>query len=385
VACDLAPAEQPAAAEKAGAQVKAEPKAKKAAKDPKPRPGPTPSKERQTPRGGSRAAPPHTAPKGTIGGKTFAPDTVLLLENSDGAKLVFSQREPKRERWRCEEPLGDTKLEVSLYRAIPDWVPSRAVEAELRDFGTSGFDSSESPAGTARIVLSKKDPGEFALAGSIELASSDGTWKLAGEFVGEYCPTKAVERETPAPLSGMPWGLGAVAADALPRDQLAAVIAGHPSPIAHVTVRDVERDGQRRTELVFFAESPPEPCAARPAGGGLTTYADDGSIASRDVAPFRIDSFRIELAGTLAAGDRLSGTYDGSDADARAQIADADLGVFEPDGYRRWKYWQYYSAARAVDQLTNQRRYARVYLALPDDGRSMLVGAFEAKRCPALP
>jgi hypothetical protein len=130
---------------------------------------------------------------------------------------------------------------------------------------------------------------------------------------------------------------------------------------------------------------PPDPCSPRPERTGLTSYHDDGSIASRDVEPFRIDTIRIELADAQAAGARLAGHTNGNDPDARTQITDADLHVFELDGYRAWRYWQYYSSALAIDEADDTRIKARVYLALPDAGKSMLVGAFEAKRCPAAP
>jgi hypothetical protein len=358
-----------------------EPPAKKTADSAKEAPAETPPPVRA----GSRAVPPHAAPKGTLGGRSFAPDVVMLIENSDGAKLLFSQRSPKRERWRCEEPLGDSEVEISIYRNIPDWTTAQPVDAVLTDFGGTSIGSGSNPPGKARITLTKKDAATFTLAGKLELASDDGTWKLAGDFVGEYCPTKGVERESPEPLSGMPWGLTAVSADAVPKEPLAAFIAGKSTRIAHVNAREVLHDGLRRTELIFFAEMPPDPCSPRPERTGLTSFADDGSIASRDVEPFRIDTLRIELADAPTAGARLAGLVNGNDPDARTQITDADLHVFETDGYRAWRYWQYFSAALAVDEVTDASIKARVYLALPDDGKSMLVGAFEAKRCPAVP
>jgi hypothetical protein len=108
-----------------------------------------------------------------------------------------------------------------------------------------------------------------------------------------------------------------------------------------------------------------------------------GSLADKDGPTFQADNFGIDLTAVPAAGAALTGhAAQGSD-DKKDQIIDADLDVFEPDGYRGWRYSQYYSAALAIDAVTDTEVTARVQLSLPDDGKSMLVGAFTAKRCPA--
>ena len=58
------------------------------------------------------------------------------------------------------------------------------------------------------------------------------------------------------------------------------------------------------------------------------------------------------------------------------------INLFEPDGARAWRYAQYFSAALAVDGVTDAEVRARVGLSLPDQGKSALAGAFTAKRCP---
>ena len=57
--------------------------------------------------------------------------------------------------------------------------------------------------------------------------------------------------------------------------------------------------------------------------------------------------------------------------------------VFEDDGYRSWRYAQYFSAALHFDDVDAEHVTGSVYLALPDSGKSMLAGAFDAKRCPS--
>jgi hypothetical protein len=335
---------------------------------------------------GSLTAPAHIVPAGTVAGKAFTPDVVILNEASAGAKLGFYQRKDerkKRERWRCEEPLIDADTEVTAYRKADDWKPGSKVEIPLEDFGITGVDFGAKPKGKAIITIAKRDAATFRVEGSIELSSDDGAFKLSGPFAGDYCPMKGVARETPEPLAGMAWSLDPMSPDKVVKTPIASIIAGEPAPIAHVTVRERKRLDKLVTEIVFFRDMPPDACSERPAGGWMTTYKDDGRIAMRDGPKFRDDSFAIYLAAAPKAGDKIAGMKNGSKEDAK-DIVDADLQAFEADGYRSWSYAQYFSAALVVDEADDKAMKGRVYLALPDIGKSELAGAFSAVRCPPL-
>ncbi|MBA3459854.1 MAG: hypothetical protein H0T46_07825 [Deltaproteobacteria bacterium] len=329
--------------------------------------------------------PRHTAPSGTIAGKPFAPTVVMLLENSDGGKLGFYSTTDRelRDRQRCEEPMGSAStFELTKYEPITDWQIGKAIASEASGWGATGVDWNAKPKATAKVTLSKKDPTSFTVAGTIEIAG-DG-WNLTGPFQGDYCPTKSVKREDkPAPLAGQPWTMAPVAATAPPKTPLEAIAAGAAAKIAHVTLREVPyHDGTKRQRFVFYTAMPPQPCMARPEGGHMRVYSHDELVAA-DKPTVRIDNFSLDLTAVPIAGAALTGNYHHKHGEKRDQIIDADLQVFEPDGYRGWRYSQYYSAALAIDSVSDTEVQARVVLSLPDDGSSMLVGAFTAKRCPA--
>jgi hypothetical protein len=331
------------------------------------------------------AQPRHTAPSGTIAGKPFAPTVVLLLDNSDGGKLGFYAATDRelRDRQRCEEPMGSAStFELEKYEPIADWQVGKAITSEAGGWGATGVDWNAKPKATAKVTLSKRDPASFTVAGTIEIAG-DG-WNLTGPFQGEYCPTKAVKRaDKPAPLAGQPWTMAPVAATAPPKTPLEAIAAGTPAKIAHVTLREVPyHDGTKRQRFVFYTAMPPEPCMTRPEGGHLRVYSHD-ELVTADKPPLQIDSFSLDLTALPVAGAALTGNYHHQHGEKRDQIIDADLQVFEPDGFRGWRYSQYYSAALAVDGVTDTEVQARIVLSLPDDGKSMLAGSFTAKRCPA--
>jgi hypothetical protein len=325
----------------------------------------------------------HTVPKGTIAGKPFAPTHVLLVETSDGGKLGFyaASEQAAHDRFRCEEPMGsDSAFELTKYHRTADWIVGQTLESDLDAWSATSVDGSTPPKGTARVTLSVKDPKSFKVAGKIEI-KGDG-WDFTGPFAGEYCPTKAVERAKPEPLAGMEWTMAPVDPAKLPTTPLAAVVAGAPASIAHVTLRQVPyHDGSVRQRLIFYAGKPPDPCAPRPEGGHGRVYSF-GKLVKVDKPAFQIDSFSIDLVAPPAAGATLAGNYHHEHGEKKDQIIDADLQVFEPDGYRSWQYSQYYSAAMAIDAVTDTEVKARVYLALPDQGKSMLAGAFTATRCP---
>ncbi len=325
----------------------------------------------------------HKAPSGTIAGKPFAPTHVLLLESSDGAKLGFyavSER-GRQNRQRCDEPMGsDSELELATaYLPLADWQAGKTVELPLKDWSATGVEWNAEPPGSARVTLTVKDAKTFKIAGTIELAGGD--WKLSGPFDGEYCPTKVFARDKPEPVNGMAWTLEPVDPGKLPATPAQAIIAGTPAKIAHVTARQVQRHDGPRHELVFLAGAPAEPCAERPRGGRMDVYSQ-GKRVSREQAASRHDSFSIDLAAEPAAGAALTGNYHHQHGDNRTQITSADLQAFEPDGTRSWTYGQYFSAALAIDAVTDRELRGRVYLALPDQGKSTVVGAFTAIRCP---
>jgi hypothetical protein len=328
--------------------------------------------------------PRHTAPSGTIAGKPFAPTVVVMAESSDGGKLGFyaaTERE-LRDRQRCEEPMGSAStFELTKYEAINDWQVGKTITSETSGWGATGVDWNAKPKVTAKVTLSKKDATSFTVAGTIEIAG-DG-WNLTGPFQGDYCPTKSVKRDDkPAPLASQRWAMAPVTA-APPKTPIESIVAGTPGKIVHVTLREVPyHDGTKRQRFVFYTAMPPEPCTARPEGGHGRVYSHD-ELISVDKPAFQTDNFSLDLTAVPVAGTTLTGNYHHEHGEKRDQIIDADLQVFEPDGFRSWRYAQYYSAALAIDSVTDTEVHARVVLSLPDDGKSMLAGAFTAKRCPA--
>jgi hypothetical protein len=334
---------------------------------------------------GGPATPRHVAPAGTIGGKPFAPTVVVLAETSDGGRLGLyaATAVELRDRQRCDEPIGSAStFEITKYEAIADWKIGAPVTSQLDGWSATGVDWNAKPKGAAKITLSKKDPKTFTVAGTIEM-EGDG-WKLVGPFEGDYCPTKSRPRgDKPEPLAGAPWTMAPIpAAAAPPQAPIEAIVAGEPAKIAHVTLREVPyHDGTKRQRFIFYTAMPPEPCAARPDGSRSRLYSGDKLLAT-ETAAFRIDNFSLDLTAAPVAGAALVGNYHHDHGEKKDQIVDADLQVFEPDGARAWRYAQYFSAALAVDGVTDTEVRARVQLSLPDQGKSALVGAFTAKRCP---
>lgn len=327
-----------------------------------------------------RAAPPHVVPAGKLAGAPFQPTVALMLRDSEGVQLGFYQLIKSRERWRCEEPLGDTlsKLEV---RANADWVVGAPIEIPLSDWSI-GDGSRSAREGTVVVTVTRRDPETFTLSGTLEVKSADGSSSLSGPFEGEYCPTKIVARDAPAPLLGAAWTDRAFSPGDLPTAPLTSIFGGVPSPIALATIRTVRGAAGEEEELVFYREPVPDPCMARESGGWLTSYAPTGAIASRIGAKVRKDYFVVTLGRAPSRGDSFVGFASSSGKDT-SQIRSAGLHVFEPDGYRSSVYDQYFSAALAFDAADSTHASGRVYVALPDRGKSMLVGAFDARRCPA--
>lgn len=316
-------------------------------------------------------------PHGTIAGKPFAPNLIALLENSDGGKLGLYQMPADRlaARKRCDEPMGSSsEAEMTLYRPIPDWTTSVPVEVELGDWAATGVDGSARTPGKARIKLTEKDAATFRIAGQLELQSQDGSWSLVGPFEGDYCPTKVVTRDDGKlpPLAGVAWTRERVDPDTLPSTPVAAIIAGAPAPIAHVQYRTMTvNDGgeHRRPRLIFFTQSPPDPCSPMPEFEG---------------ADYRSDYMHVTLAADPVAGARLAGRNQPGGIDEGQDVTDVWEYAQEPDGTRAWFYSQYYSSSVAIDSIDDREVKGRVYIAVPDAGRSMIVGAFTAVRCPPI-
>lgn len=350
--------------------------------DPAPaRTAPSTSADRARPPGGSASAPAgsapppsaHTAPSGTVQGAAFAPDTVRLEETSDGTILELTKlKADRKDRIRCSgtEMAAERELQVYLPEAV---VKSGEGELELGSFSGTDLPFNNAVPGKGKIKITRKDAAAFRVEGTLELASDDGKWKLSGPFAGEYCPTKVVKRESPGPLLGQPWTLDAVEPSKLPSEPVASVVAGSPAPIELVTLREVKKhDGKPLHRLVFYTRGRKDPCAERPYGGGGELVKEPN------------DSFAIDLEVAPTQGGLVAGR-NSSKEDKTGQIDGADLRAFEPDGYRSWIYSQYFSAAVAFDELEEKSAKGRVYLALPDNGKSMLAGAFTATRCPPEP
>ena len=339
----------------------------------------------RTPPSSDRVAAPHRAPAGTLAGKPFSPDVVLLVQHGGAMTLGLYQRadrDKKRERWRCEEPVGEAERQVTFARKVEDWKAGTKLSIEPDEWVVG--DGSAKSSANVTLSIARVDAALLSFEGAIELTSTDGAYAVRGPIKGEYCPTKALPRESPPPLSGMPWTLDGVSPAKIPDVPLTAIIAGAPATPAHATIRERDRLGKRVTEIDLYRDAPREPCAERPRGGWLTSYGDDGRINSREGPTFAIDSFALYLPGPPKAGDELAGLTRG-DKEETGAILGADLQVFEADGYRSWTYSQYFSAALSIEAADDKVVRGRVFLALPDEGKSQLVGRFEAKRCPAIP
>ena len=334
---------------------------------------PEPPKVEPKPSEPAVAPPVYVAPSGTVQGIAFAPDLVRLEETSDGTILEFVKLQAdRRERVRCEgtDLAAERELQVYLAKEI---VETGKGETEIGLFSGTDIPFNNPVPGKATIELTKRDAATFRMEGTIEIASDDGKWKLSGPFSGEYCPTKVVPRESPDPLLGQAWTLDAVDPTKLPSEPIQAIVAGSPVPIELVTMRDAKKyDGKALVRLVFYTRKREDPCAERPYGGG-------GSLASEPN-----DSFSIDLELPPTKGGTVAARHTG-DVEKTGPIDGADLRVFEPDGYRSWIYSQYFSTALAFDELDDKLATGRVFLALPDSGKSMLVGAFTATRCPPEP
>lgn len=329
-----------------------------------------------SPEAATDAAPAAPALTGTIAGTPFAPDVVMLLDSSDGGQLGFYQLAPDRrggDRARCVEPMpSQGSRAMTKYLPIAEWKVGVPLESEIDDWGVTGIALGDPHPGTVRVTLSAKDAASVRVAGTIEVKSADGKWQLAGPFVGEYCPTKVVPRGDDAALAGVRWTKDAVDPATLATTPVAAVIAGAPASIAHATWREVTRyDGGtavRRQELLLFATAPADPCAERP--------------MTRDAA--KIDTIAVWSVAAPVAGAHAAGLLGSGDAKQTDQISEADVSVFEPDGARHWLYSQYFTAALAIEAVDDNQVTGLVFVALPDQGKTMATGAFTAVRCPPL-
>jgi hypothetical protein len=312
---------------------------------------------------------PHVAPSGTVQGVAFAPDTVRLEETSDGSILEFAElRADRKDRVRCQGTEMSAERELQVYLA-EEIVRTGKGEMEIGAFSGTDIAFHNPVPGKAKIEITKRDAATFRMEGTIEIVSDDGKWKLSGPFSGEYCPTKVVTRDSSEPLLGQAWTLDPVDPAKLVAEPIQAIVAGSPAAIELVTLRETKKyDGKPIHQLVFYTHSRNDPCAERPYGGA-------GSLAREPNDSFAID---LELAPTKGA--TLAGRHT-SDAEKTGPVDGADLRVFEPDGYRSWIYSQYFSVALAFDELDDKTAKARVFLAIPDNGKSMLVGAFTATRC----
>lgn len=322
----------------------------------------------------------HVAPSGTIAGTEFAPNLVLLLDDSDGGKLAFytaSERELTN-RPRCDEPIGSgTTAELTRYEKIEAWTVGAPITSELAGWSANGLPWKSDRKGTAKVTLTKKDPKTFAVSGTIELAD-DGI-AYSGPFEGEYCPTKVVVRgDKPPPLGTRAWSMAPITdAKDLPATPLEAIVAGLPAKVPQVTFRVVTwADGSKHQQFQFYTAAPPDPCDKH-------VRSNHWHLDDPDATAFHADTFLLDLAAAPVAGSVLTGNYTG-DAKKEDEITGSEVSVFEPDGFRGWRYAQYFSAALAVDAVTDSEIRARVQLSLPDQGKSMLVGSFTAKRCPPL-
>lgn len=316
---------------------------------------------------------------GKLANAPFSPSVVLLLRDADGVHLAFYQTRTNRERWRCEEPLGDLAASLEA-RAHGDWVIGAPVETPLADW-TLG-DGARAPEGTVRVTIDKRDADAFTFSGTIDVESADGSSSLSGPFTGEYCPTKVVEREHPEPLAGVAWTDGALDASTIPTTPIASVLAGVPSPIAKVALRSIRSASGLEDELVFYRDAVADPCGSREGGSWLTSYdASTGKIKSRHGPKVRADYFAVALTKPAAAGDTFAALKSRAARDAD-RVRAVSLYVFEPDGFRATVYDRYFSLAITFDAVDATHATGRIALALPDAGKSMLAGAFDAVKCP---
>jgi hypothetical protein len=316
---------------------------------------------------------PHVAPSGTVQGVAFAPDTVRLEETSDGTILEFVKLQADRkDRVLCQGMDMSAERELQVYLA-EEIVRTGKGEMEIGTFSGTDIPFNNPVPGKATIEITKRDAATFRMEGTINLVSDDGKWKLSGPFSGEYCPTKVITRESAEPLLGQPWTLDAIDPAKLVSEPIQAIVAGTPAAIELVTLREAKKyDGKLLHRLVFYTRKREDPCAERPYGGG-------GEVAKEPN-----DSFAIDLEVAPSKGLTIAARSTG-DTEKTGPVDGADLRVFEPDGYRSWIYSQYFSVAVAFDDLDDKTAKGRVFLAIPDSGKSMLVGGFSAVRCPPEP
>ena len=84
----------------------------------------------------------YQAPSGTIAGKPFAPNVVILAETSDGGRLGFYAATEKElvERRHCEEPGSGSVFEITRYEEIDKWQVGKEIASELRYWSATGVD-----------------------------------------------------------------------------------------------------------------------------------------------------------------------------------------------------------------------------------------------------
>lgn len=315
-------------------------------------------------------APSPRAPGGTLAGRPFTPTAVVLTDDLDGVH-----------RLHLLEGVGPTDCGAILPSPRARGLVLAAcgpVCPDGRHFGSTpatpatgararyvGLPSTAPDGARLELTLDGLDTARRRARGRLSYRAGDGS-AVEGEFVALTCVSKQRRRAAPAPLHGLDWGRAPVAADALPDEPLAAVLAGHPfTPAA---VRLVPRGYEPGWELVFYADAGARPCdppETRLAGPTAT----DGLVirlAEDQLAPGTVVRSRSYLAGPRDRGTTVLLFWD-----------EPELGAAAVHSENR----NLTLAIDAVDRTAGTVR-GRIYLAFEDGGRSFFVGAFTAALCP---
>lgn len=332
--------------------------------------------------GGTPAAPapPALRPIGAANGQPFAPQAALLMQESSGTQTLHFFDQPSEAT--CREPFPGRVVTRFGFIASPEKPYAAGGTYTQADGVRLYFDlggASPPEEYEVEIKLTETDAASNRLRGTIRYSGADGT-KLDGEFTGDYCPTKAQVRTETQPIHGLDWTMEAVAPDTLPEAPAQGVLAGLPFTPAFVNIQT----DTPYTTLYFYAEKPPDPCA-RPARGRVTTRIGGVKVDEKS-SGVRIDTFLVQLPdpAVLKTGGRLAARY--ADPEAR-KLGRASILFYEADGNRSVLYSQFYSLALAVDEAEAgaETVRGRVFAAVRDSGKSMVVGRFEAHRCPPDP
>jgi hypothetical protein len=292
---------------------------------------------------------------GRLHGRPFSPLKVVLVDGGDHQILQFSTEVGAPCDRAMEEYVELSSLTTT--RVVPLFAAGKPVTLETHNLVVM---HTGAPIGERtrdlKLVLTLEtiDAAARKARGRIDWAADDDS-ALHGAFEATYCATKSQSRSAAAPANGAEWSLSPPSAT-IPHAAATGNLGGNAFHAAHVNLIAYDSmardDAWFHEELNFFAEKPAQPCidAARAQSDGFTVIFKSAKVKAGPVEPSgrTIVRWREPATSYMTVDD-----HNGSKVTL----------LFD-----------------AVDRARKSVR-GRIYLAVDDAGKSLLVGGFNATYC----